>query len=102
MRRARAKKGADAARVSKREQGGAVKTMEGWWERPDRGARWRDDGRERRRGGAHTAAKIRAADHFWAFLWYSRGSTKTFVNGLGGICNRLHVKSLWTTAIVSH
>ena len=55
-------------RVSKREQCGAVKTMEGWWERPDGGARWRDDGRELRRRGAHTAAKIRAADHFWAFL----------------------------------
>jgi len=44
MRRAGAKKGADAARVSKREQCGAVKTMEGWWERPDAGARWSDDG----------------------------------------------------------
>jgi len=32
----------------------------------------------------------------------NRGSTKAFVNGLGGICNHLHVKSLWTTAIVSH
>jgi len=35
------KEGADAARVSKREHGGAVMTMEWWCERPDGGARWR-------------------------------------------------------------
>ena len=31
--------GADAARASKREYGGAVTTMEWWCERPDGGAR---------------------------------------------------------------
>jgi len=64
MWRAGAKKAADAARVSKREHGGEVRTMKGWWERPEGGARWRDNGRERRRRGAHTAAKRRTADHF--------------------------------------
>jgi len=69
MRRAGEKKGADAARVSKREHGGAVRTMEWLWETPDGGDRWRDDGRERRRRGAYTSAKTHAADHFWALLW---------------------------------
>jgi len=67
MCRAGAKKAADAARVSKRENGGAVRTMKGWREKPDGGARWRGDGGERLRRGAHTAAKIRTADHSWAF-----------------------------------
>jgi len=35
----RGPEGADAARASKREDGGAVTTMEWWWERPDGGAR---------------------------------------------------------------
>jgi len=48
MRRANAKKGADAARASKREHGGAVTKIEWCCERPDRAARWRDDERERR------------------------------------------------------
>jgi len=39
---ARPKEGADAARSSKREHGGAVTTMKWWCERPDGGARWRD------------------------------------------------------------
>ena len=36
------KEGADAARASKRERGGAVTTMEWASERPDGEARWRD------------------------------------------------------------
>jgi len=56
------------ASASKREHGGAVTTMEGCCERPDGGARWRDDGRGRRRG-ADVPAKMRAADYFGALVW---------------------------------
>ena len=59
MRRAGGKKGADAACASKREHGGAVTTFEWRCERPDGRARWRDDGRERRRSAD-------TADLFWA------------------------------------
>jgi len=72
IRRAGAEKGADEASASKREHGGSMTAMEGCCEGPDGGARWRDDGRGRRRS-ADMAAKMRAADHSGDLVWNTVG-----------------------------